>query len=208
MTCSDGMAQPPRPVRDLHPERPRPMGDRSQHGPDHLHQGSDDHQTIRCRKRRSTTSASTSPHTSPSRAHHELRAASPRQMPTSPGAWSPPSQLTAASSATVTVDGHPAQPTREHHDRQRDQHQRGDQPQPRWSARDAAAVAAVRLAADDVPAEPFRAGSAEQLPAPTGPRAPSSPSHLQTTSATTASRMARARSAQPSTTEVRCGPSP
>ena len=26
-----------------HPERPRPLGDRSQHGPDHLHQGSDDH---------------------------------------------------------------------------------------------------------------------------------------------------------------------
>src|SRR5215211_5563949 len=42
MTCSDGSAQPP--VRpDLHPERPRPMGDRSQHGPDHLHQGSEDH---------------------------------------------------------------------------------------------------------------------------------------------------------------------
>jgi hypothetical protein len=42
--------------------------------------------------------------------HQELRAASPRQAPTSPGAWSPVSHRTTASSATVTSMARPRIP--------------------------------------------------------------------------------------------------
>ena len=110
MTCSDGMAQPPQSIRISTPNGRGRWAIAASTAPITCTNEATITQTIRCRKRRSTTSASTSPHTSPSRAHHELRAASPRQMPTSPGAWSPPSHLTAASSATVTSTATPRSP--------------------------------------------------------------------------------------------------
>jgi hypothetical protein len=63
--------------------------------------------TISCRNRRS---ASSSPTSSPLRTHQELMAASTRQAPTSPGAWSPTSHRTTASSTTVTSIARPRSP--------------------------------------------------------------------------------------------------
>jgi hypothetical protein len=66
--------------------------------------------TINCRKRLSTSSASTRASPSPLRTHQELIAASTRHSPATPGAASPASQLTTASSATVTSTARPRSP--------------------------------------------------------------------------------------------------
>jgi hypothetical protein len=65
-------------------------------------------ETIRCRMRRSTSSASSSPSASPLSTHQELSAASPRIIPTNPGTWLPASHPTTASSTTVTAIAGPA----------------------------------------------------------------------------------------------------
>src|SRR6266540_1366693 len=57
--------------------------------------------TIRCRQRRRTTNASNSPACSTNSVHQEPTCARPCQSACSPGACSPPSQRTTASSATA-----------------------------------------------------------------------------------------------------------
>src|SRR4029453_10197253 len=64
---------------------------------------------IRCRNRRSTSSARTSPKPR-LRTHKEPRKASACQVTVSPGASSPASHLTAASSRTVTATAGPRRP--------------------------------------------------------------------------------------------------
>jgi hypothetical protein len=111
VTCTDGSAQPPQPSRMTTPNgRGRWASGPTQASTIRLSSFARITTTIRCRKRRSTSSATSSPASSPLRTHHELRAASARQSPTSPGACSPVSQLTTASSATVTSTAKPRSP--------------------------------------------------------------------------------------------------
>ena len=64
--CSDGIAQPPQPSRIIHPERPRALGERAtMFSASKLSTWARITRTIRCRKRRSTSSASSSPYNSP-----------------------------------------------------------------------------------------------------------------------------------------------
>ena len=63
--------------------------------------------TIRCRKRRSTSSDTSSPIARTLSTHHELMAASARQSP-SPAPPSPPNHATTATSTTVTLTAKPS----------------------------------------------------------------------------------------------------
>jgi hypothetical protein len=65
---------------------------------------------MRCRRRLNTSSATTSAIPSTSIAHHETIAAITWSAPTSPGACSPVSHPTTASSATVTATAGPRSP--------------------------------------------------------------------------------------------------
>jgi hypothetical protein len=65
---------------------------------------------IRCRNRRRASRASTSPNPTRLRTHKEPRKASACQVAVSPGASSPASHLTIASSRTVTVTAGPCRP--------------------------------------------------------------------------------------------------
>jgi hypothetical protein len=107
VTWSDGSAQPPQPVSMT---TPNGRGRRPT-APTKLAMPSVRFATmmamIRCRKRRSASSEIASPISSPLRTHQELIAASARH---SPGASSPASHLTTASSATVTVTAGPRSP--------------------------------------------------------------------------------------------------
>src|SRR6266508_1070282 len=109
--CSDGIAQPPQLVRRSTPNgrarcavlpttasvtRP-PSCQATSH-------------TIRCRQRRKTTNASTSPIHSTISVHQEPTFANPCHSASSPGACSPPSHRTTASSATVTATAAPRSP--------------------------------------------------------------------------------------------------
>jgi hypothetical protein len=67
--------------------------------------------TIRCRQRRRTSNASGSTSDSAIRIHQEPMCARPCHSPTSPGACSPPSQRTMASSTTVAATAATSQPT-------------------------------------------------------------------------------------------------
>jgi hypothetical protein len=112
VTCSDGSAQPPQPARIT---TPNGRGRRTL-APTTLAAVTTRYarvnETIRCRKRRSTSSDSSSPSASPLRTHHELSAASPRMIPTNPGSWLPASHPTIASSTTVTAMAGPRSPPR------------------------------------------------------------------------------------------------
>jgi hypothetical protein len=111
VTCVDGMAQPPQPAWMTTPNgRGRWATAPSTFSASKLNSCARITTTISCRNRRSTNNASSSPHNSPLRTHQELIAASARQTPTSPGACSPVSHLTTASSATVTSTARPRSP--------------------------------------------------------------------------------------------------
>jgi hypothetical protein len=108
--------------------------------------------TIRCRNRRSTSNASTSPNPSRFRTHHEPRKASTRQVLANPGASSPANHPSTASSATVTATAGRAAPRRRPPSTARPAPPRRPASPRRWSAADGATAAPRRRAADDAAA--------------------------------------------------------
>ena len=111
VTWSDGIPQPPQPAPMATPKgRGRWAKGGSQAWTTRVSSWARTSTTIRCRKRRSTSNATSSPASRPLMTHQELRAARARQAPTSPGAWSPTSHRTTASSTTVTSTARPRIP--------------------------------------------------------------------------------------------------
>jgi hypothetical protein len=110
ITGSDGRAQPPQPASMSTPKgRGRCVPDATTSGIV-VSSWATISAMIRCRNRRSPSSASTSPKPRRLRTHQEPRKASACQVPVSPGAFSPASHLTTASSRTVTVTAGPRRP--------------------------------------------------------------------------------------------------
>jgi hypothetical protein len=109
-TWIDGSAQPPQLVRRSTPNgrgRRAVIARATATLPTRIQATS---HTIRCRQRRRTSKASNNAGGSTNSTHQEPRCARPCQSASSPGARSPPSQRTTASSATVTATAGPRSP--------------------------------------------------------------------------------------------------
>jgi hypothetical protein len=110
VTCTDGSAQPPQLARRSTPNGRgrRAMAARTVVRLAPSPQATS--QTIRCRQRRSTSNATSSPKYSVNTTHQEPARARPRSSASSPGASRPASQATTASSTTVTATAGPRSP--------------------------------------------------------------------------------------------------
>jgi hypothetical protein len=113
VTCSDGSAQPPQPPQLVWKSTPNGRGRRAIANRPNvtlLPRIQTTSHTIRCRQRRSTSNASTSPYHSANSTPQEPMRAMPRSNGATPGPTRPASQPTTASSITVAVIAGPRRP--------------------------------------------------------------------------------------------------